>query len=96
VVVKPAKPVNVPNVFSPNGDGFNDRWVITNIEDYPDAEIQIFNRYGTKVYEVQGYRNANGWEGKMNGADLPVGPYYYIIRLNKKLKQLAGAVSIIR
>jgi gliding motility-associated-like protein len=96
VVVKPAKPVNVPNVFSPNGDGFNDRWVITNIEDYPDAEIQIFNRYGTKVYEVQGYRNANGWEGKMNGADLPVGPYYYIIRLNKKLKQLAGVVSIIR
>ncbi|MFN9112428.1 MAG: gliding motility-associated C-terminal domain-containing protein, partial [Bacteroidota bacterium] len=96
IVVKPPKPVNIPNVFSPNGDGFNDRWSIWNIEDYPDAEVQIFNRYGTKVYEVQGYTNANAWEGKLNGADLPVGPYYYIIRLNKKLKQLAGVVSIIR
>jgi hypothetical protein len=48
------------------------------------------------VYEVQGYVNATGWEGKINGSDLPVGPYYYIIRLNKKIKQLAGVVSIIR
>jgi gliding motility-associated-like protein len=96
VVVIPARPVNVPNIFSPNGDGTHDRWVIRNIEDYPESEVQVFNRYGTQVYEVKGYTNANAWEGKMNGSDLPVGPYYYIIRLNTKLKPLAGVVSVIR
>jgi gliding motility-associated-like protein len=96
IIVKEPRVVKIPNVISPNGDGVHDRWVIGNIEDYPDAEVQIFNRYGAQVYEVKGYNNANGWDGKLNGADLPVGAYYYIIRLNGKLKPIAGNLSIIR
>ena len=96
VVVKDPRVVKIPNVISPNGDGVYDRWVIGNIDDYPDAEVQIFNRYGTQVYEVRGYNNASGWEGKLNGVDLPVGAYYYIIRLNGKVKPIAGVISIIR
>ena len=96
VVVKAPRLVDIPNVFSPNGDGINDRWVIGNIEDYPNAEIQIFNRYGTQVYEMRGYDNQTAWDGKLNGSDLPVGPYYFMIRLNSKLKSISGIVSVIR
>jgi gliding motility-associated-like protein len=96
VVVKPPKEVDIPNVFSPNGDGVNDRWVITHIEEYPEAEVQIFNRYGSMVYERKGYNNAEGWDGKNKGADIPVGAYYYIIRLNSKKKALTGTTSVIR
>jgi gliding motility-associated-like protein len=96
VLVKEPRVVKIPNVISPNGDGVHDRWVIGNMEDYPDAEVQIFNRYGTQVYEVRGYDNANAWDGKLNGVDLPVGAYYYIIRLNGKVKPIAGVISIIR
>jgi hypothetical protein len=43
-----------------------------------------------------GYSNAKAWDGKRNGVDLPVGVYYYIIRLNNSQPLLKGGVSIIK
>ena len=63
------------NGFSPNNDGHNDQFVLIGTERYPNNNLQIFNRYGSKVYEVNGYQNT--WEGTYNGADLPDGIYFY-------------------
>jgi len=66
---------------SANGDGINDEFYIANIEEYPNNKLQIFNRWGNKVYETKGYKNQ--WKGTWNGnKDLPDGTYYYLLELN--------------
>ena len=87
---------NINNAFSPNGDGVNDIFIIPILFNYLDFEIEVFNRWGTKVY----YYNNNGntspswWDGYatvglLQGSSKPltVGTYYYIIHLNNKVKE---------
>jgi gliding motility-associated-like protein len=73
--------IELPNGFSPNGDGFNDGYVIKNIEGYPANHFQVFNRWGNIVYEKESYTNAD-WIGQnMSGDDLPEGTYFVMIEL---------------
>ena len=92
--VKILKPVRPPNVFSPNGDGINDKWVITNLSDYPGAFVEIFNRYGQRIFYSAGYNDP--WEGTIGGKPLPVATYYYVINLKNGFQPLTGSVTIIR
>jgi gliding motility-associated-like protein len=94
LTVKILRPVKVPNAFSPNGDGINDYWQITNLADYDKATVQVYNRYGQMVFRSVGY--GTPWDGKANGNSLPVGTYYYIIELNKKIAPLTGSVTILK
>jgi len=87
--------VTAPNTFTPNGDGINDTWLIKNLWAYKDCTVDIFNRNGQKVYTSTGYSQI-GWDGRYNGADLPVGVYYYIINPKHGQKVLSGYVAIIR
>jgi gliding motility-associated-like protein len=96
VLVVVIEPIDIPNVFSPNGDGFNDLWIIDKIEQYPNSVLEVYNRYGGKVFERKGYNRSNAWDGTNKGADLPVGPYYYILRLGDNTKARTGVISIIR
>ena len=84
----------VPNAFSPNGDGINDTWVIRYLNEYPAADVQVFNRYGQPVYHVIGYTTP--WDGTYHGQPLPVGTYYWIINPKNGRKQFSGSVTIIR
>ena len=86
--------INIANAFTPNGDGINDYWKINNIESYPDALVQVFSRYGQKVFESKGY--AKPFDGTMNGKKLPPGVYYYIINLNTNCNVLSGSLTMIR
>ena len=70
--------IHFPNTFTPNSDGINDTWEIKYLNTYPNTTVEVFNRYGSKVYYSNGY--GVPWNGQFNGADLPVGTYYYIIR----------------
>lgn len=88
------KLVKPPNVFSPNGDAINDKWVIANLSDYPGAYVEIFNRYGQRIFYSAGYNDP--WEGTMNGKPLPVATYYYVINLKNGFQPLTGSVTIIR
>ena len=94
VSVKILRPVICPNAFSPNGDGVNDTWVLENLSDYPDAQVEVYNRYGQIVFTSYGYNKA--WDGTYNGKPLPVATYYYIIQLNSGFKPLNGSITIIR
>ena len=85
------------NAFTPNGDGINDRWLITNGNCLANAQVQVFNRYGAKVYEDKNYRNT--WDGTYKGSPLPDGTYYYVITfrlINNKVENRTGNVTILR
>lgn len=84
----------VTNVITPNNDGANDRFEIININTYPDAELLIFDRWGTELYRKKPYDNL--WDGTYNGKPLPEGTYYYVIRFAGSDKLYKGSVSILR
>jgi gliding motility-associated-like protein len=84
----------IPNAFSPNGDGINDTWKIQYLESYPGATIDVFNRYGQKVFSSLGYQTE--WGGNYNGRPLPVGVYYYIINPKNGRPIFSGSVTIIK
>jgi len=86
--------ITIPNTFTPNGDGVNDKWDIKNLNDYPNCAMQIFDRYGGAVYNSKGHYNA--WDGTMNGRPLPAGIYYYLINLNNGTHPFSGFVALIR
>jgi gliding motility-associated-like protein len=81
------------NLFSPNGDGIDDFWVIEDIERYPGAEVTIYNAQGSIVYESNNYTNE--WNAVYNGKELPETAYFFVIRYNGKDPK-TGSVTIIR
>jgi gliding motility-associated-like protein len=73
----------IPESFSPNGDGYNDRFVILGIEQLENNELMVFTRQGITVYYRANYQN--DWdgtpeEGRVQGGELPEGTYYYIFK----------------
>lgn len=94
ITVKVLKPVKVPSAFTPNGDGVNDTWEITNLDAYPGCTVAVFNRYGQQVYSSAGYPVS--WKGTTGGKVLPVGTYYYIIDLKNGFGRLTGSVTILQ
>ncbi|MEO8405605.1 MAG: PKD domain-containing protein, partial [Chitinophagaceae bacterium] len=94
VFVKMLKAPIIPNIFSPNGDGIHDKWVIDFLDSYPGCIVQIYNRYGQIIYRVVNYTAP--WDGKINGQDAPIGTYYYIIDPKNGRKPITGYVDIIR
>jgi gliding motility-associated-like protein len=83
------------NLVTPDGDGNNDYWYIKGIEAYADNQIFIFNRWGDKIREFQGYNNSdNRWDGtNAKNEMLPSGVYYYIIKI-KDVQTYTGWVYI--
>ncbi len=83
--------------FTPNGDGNNDTWEITNLGEFPEVIVQIFNRWGQKLWESSpGYPEP--WDGMYKGKNLPVGSYYFVINLNNPAypNPITGPITIIR
>jgi len=72
--------IELPNFFTPNGDGEHDFWIPKNIENFPNILIDIFDRYGRKVYKLKD--DARGWSGFYEKNELPTGDYWYVIKLN--------------
>ena len=71
----------VSEAFTPNGDNINDTWVIQGIENFSNAIVKVYNRYGHEVFSAQGYQNDWGGIYKSNSNKLPAGSYYYVINL---------------
>lgn len=86
--------LKVPNAFTPNGDGTNDAFVIENLDRYPQATIEIYNRWGQIVYEAAPY--GNDWNGTNDGEDLPHATYYYILELNDGSPVQTGTITILK
>jgi gliding motility-associated-like protein len=84
----------IPNTFTPNGDGINDRWEINHIADYPHCTVNIYNRYGEKILASIGY--GIPWDGKYKGKDVSTGTYYYVIDIKTGAKPLSGWIAVLR
>jgi gliding motility-associated-like protein len=85
------------NAFTPNKDGFNDTWFITNGNCLKKAVVAVYNRYGSKIFESQDYKN--DWDGTYKNKPLPDGTYYYVIDyelLNSTRVFKKGNVTILR
>jgi len=94
-------PLTIPEGFSPNGDGKNDRFEIRNIRNkYPNFTIKIHNRYGDLVYK--GNASTTDWDGSSTegsiGSDLlPVGAYFYYLDYNDgSTEPVRGTVYLSR
>jgi gliding motility-associated-like protein len=94
VSVKLLKKPAIPNIFSPNGDGIHDKWVIQFLESYPGCTVEIFNRYGQRIYFTIGY--STPWDGTINGKPVPIGTYYYIVDPKNGRQKMTGYVDIVR
>ena len=92
--------INVKNAFTPNGDGINDNWVV-----YEQAfclkpggvTVNVFNRYGSKVYESKNYNNT--WNGTYNGKPIPDGTYYAVVEftlINGNKQIVRTDVTVLR
>ena len=86
--------VEAYNGFSPNGDGINETFVIEGIEDFPEAEVIVYNRWGNEVLRETGYQN--DWDGMWDGNRLVSGTYFYLIDLRNDEEPIAGYVQIWR
>ncbi len=87
--------VDPVNAFSPNFDAYNDTWEIDNMHLYPDAEMQIFNKWGNLIHTQTGVYAP--WNGYVNDQPLPSETYYYILNLNfEERKPLVGNITIVR
>jgi gliding motility-associated-like protein len=90
--------VQVMNAFTPNGDGMNDRWLVTNGTGCSKRiSVTVFNRYGNLVYKNDNYNN--DWEGTYSGKPVADGTYYYYVNIqliDGRNLVLKGDVTILR
>ncbi|HYW95041.1 MAG TPA: gliding motility-associated C-terminal domain-containing protein, partial [Bacteroidales bacterium] len=85
----------VPQIITPNSDGFNDVWFVNHIEYFEKNSLRIFNRWGNQVYSASPYDNT--WRGTSNkGIDLPDGTYFYLLDLGNGGEVHKGYIIIHR
>ncbi|MFK5972277.1 MAG: T9SS type B sorting domain-containing protein [Flavobacteriaceae bacterium] len=75
--------LEIPNFFTPNGDGKNDVWSPKNRDYFPNIEVKIYDRYGRVVALLNQVTN---WNGNYEGSELPTGDYWYVVNANDKSK----------
>ncbi len=91
--------LDVPDTFSPNGDGINDYFKIPGANELPNDELYVYNRWGGLVYESKNYNNT--WGGKslsslLGSSELPEGTYFYIYKPDETMKVFKGTVYLKR
>lgn len=97
VTISVTTALNIPNTFSPNGDGQNDTWIIEGIELYPDASMKIYDRWGQMVYQARGYSSVKAWNGNIKSGKASEGVYFYVLDLaTEGAEVLKGSITLIR
>ncbi|WP_321262321.1 T9SS type B sorting domain-containing protein, partial [Psychroserpens sp.] len=74
--------MDYPKFFTPNGDGYNDTWNISAIDEQPNAVIYIFDRYGKLLKQLS--PTGAGWNGTYNGTPMPTSDYWFIVEYNER------------
>jgi gliding motility-associated-like protein len=88
--------IYIPDVFTPNGDSVNDTWVLRGLENYPEVEVRVFNRWGNVVFYGKGPSQL-AFDGRFNGTMLPSGVYTYLIDTKTNSNQVVrGSLLLAR
>ncbi len=89
--------LHIPNTFSPNNDNNNETWVIEGIEKYPNCLLQVFTRWGQKIFQASGYSASKAWDGTNGKGEVTEGVYYYVLELRDGSGEiLKGSVTVLR
>jgi len=91
--------MEIPNVFTPNNDGYNDYFIIPGNPNIQSFEAVIYNRWGTEVYNSTS--NDGSWNGKFKNIDVPEGVYYWIANMqsvcnDEVIPETTGTVTLLR
>ncbi len=91
--------VTIPNSFTPNGDGLNDEFGVIELENLTTFSLQVFDRFGNKVFEANNDKNKK-WDGKYKGKLCDYGTYFYLVKydcsLTKDIGILKGDVTLFK
>ena len=94
VIPVPIKPMVF---FTPNNDNNHDYWQVEGIDFYPEAVIQIFDRYHRLLTTLIGFENIKaGWDGMYNGHQMPMDDYWYVIMIPENNQQISGHFTLKR
>jgi gliding motility-associated-like protein len=93
ITISPVVNRNIANVLTPNGDGKNDRWIISGITANPSNNVKVYDRAGRLVYTKNNYDNT--WDGMYNGKKLEEGAYIYYVNFGDGSKVISGTLTII-
>jgi gliding motility-associated-like protein len=100
IVEKPVIDIGICQVITPDGNGINDEWVLTNIDKFLDNTLVIVDRWGSIIYTATGYNNGSiVWKGVgQNGGAVPTGTYFYrlTVRYGPDFIERTGFVELIR
>lgn len=95
--INPPCDVDIFTGFTPNGDGMNDSWKVTNIELYPKNRVTIFSRWGVQLADIAGYDNLNKvWPTVEESKKLTAGTYYYIVDLGDGSAPVKGWLEVFK
>lgn len=97
IAVKIDTDCSIPTIITPNGDGYNDEFLIVCLRaasKYPSNSVTIFNEWGDQVFHASPYNN--DWEGTYNNQDVPVGTYFYIVDFGDGSTPKSGFLLIER
>ncbi|MFT3681463.1 MAG: gliding motility-associated C-terminal domain-containing protein [Ferruginibacter sp.] len=89
--------VKPPKAFTPNHDGFNDKWIVSNGACAEQVKVDVYNRWGGRVFSSTNYKN--DWEGTAGGKVVPDGTYYFVIEarlVGGAVQYFKGNVTIMR
>ncbi|MFA9190281.1 T9SS type B sorting domain-containing protein [Flavobacterium sp. FZUC8N2.13] len=88
--------INYPKFFTPNNDGFNDYWNVTELSFQSSAYIRIFDRYGKFLKQIS--PNGDGWNGTYNGYFLPADDYWFVVHYieNETVKEFKSHFALKR
>ena len=95
------QPLEIPNAFSPNNDGVNEKLIITGLGKFPQHNFTIYSRWETVVIQEAPYKNDWGGEQRLgfpknDGGDLPEGTYFYILDLGNGQLPFKGFIYLKR
>jgi len=88
--------VYIPNAFTPNADGKNDKWYVRG-NDILSIQVSVFDRWGQRVFYTDNIKT--GWDGTFNGAKLDPSVFGYYVEgycLNNEKFSLKGNVTILK
>lgn len=83
-----------PPFFTPNNDSYNDLWEVNGMENYPEAQVTIFDRYGKLLVELNASKIS--WDGTFDRTPLPASDYWYALKIDNTKPVLRGHFSLKR
>jgi gliding motility-associated-like protein len=91
----PEIPLEFPIFFTPDANGLSDTWIITNLEFYPKINLQIFDRFGRQLAEINDSSVDAAWNGRYKGKLLNSDDYWYVLYIEETRRVYKGHFTLV-